>query len=146
MECGASSRRHSSSYLPPSGKSLADTKQDPIALSWFVCLSLFFSLFLVAAADATALSFSTGKDPEILCSVHLYYLRSCERGSKNPRGPIRVTASSKERERTKALTKHSFLRERVRFHVAKYFCHFHLIMPGKSLQYLHVYASKSDTK
>ena len=75
-----------------------------------------------------------------------YYLRQCERRPGNPLGTSRIAASRKGRERTNALTKHYSLGEVVRSHIATCFYHFHLIMPGKSLQSLYVCASKSNTQ
>src|SRR5204863_9444053 len=103
MECGGSSCRHSSSYPSSSGKSLADTKQDPLVLCWFVCLSIFFSLFLPQPQTRLHYLFQPVIIQRFSAPCTWYYLRSCERGAENPRGTLRVAASSKERERTKSL-------------------------------------------
>ena len=115
-------------------------------LCWFVCLSLFFSLFLPQPRTRLHSLFHPVMIQRFYAPFTCSYRRQCERGAENPHGTFRIAASSKERERTKALTKRSFLREVVRSHVVKYFYHFHLIMPGKSLQSLYVCASKSDTQ
>src|SRR6266699_679783 len=107
---------------------------------------MFFSLFLPQSQTRLHSLFHPIIIQRLYAPFACSSLRQGERRPENPLGTSRIAASRKERERTNALTKHSSLSEVVRSHVVTCFYHFHLIMPGKSLQSLYLFASTSDTQ